>query len=260
MTVPSPRGGAHAYYQDDTPRGNQEWQAFGCRGEVRSARGYLRLYEGGAERLASALQFTPPGIAPFPADLFEAMGVEAPRIPSVEEPRVSSIEAPRMPSDEAPYTLRATTPDDLPDLATVFPGGRNNALFGHVRYWAYAQDRGADLNDWAVRVGRIASQFNESLPVPLPAKEVSKLARSVASWAWACGGPMDHTPEAQRRRGLKSGRVRRAARRKRDRAIVEAVEAGQSMCSVADDYGLSPSTVMRIVRRGVLREPITCRE
>ena len=49
---------------------------------------------------------------------------------------------------------------------------------------------------------------------------------------------MDHTPATQRRRGLKSGRVRRAATRERDRAIVEAVEAGQSMRSVAKAYGL----------------------
>lgn len=244
VTVPSPRGGAHAYYQDDTPRGNQEWQAFGCRGDIRSAHGNLRLYEGGAERLASALRLTPPGTAPFPADLFEAMGVEAPHF---------------LP-DEAPRAFRARAPDDLPDLATVLPGGRNNAQFGHVRFWAYAQDKGADLDAWADQVSRIASQFNESFPIPLAAKEVSKIARSVASWNWAGGGSMDHTPEAQRRRGLKSARVRRAAARKRDRAIVEAVEAGRSMCSVAKECGLSPSTVMRIVRRGVLREPITARE
>ena len=252
VTVPSPRGGAHAYYQDDTPRRNQEWQAFGCRGDIRSARGNLRLYEGGAERLASALRLTPPGTAPFPADLFEAMGVEAPHFLPDEAPHKLLVESPR--------TFRARTPDDLPDLATVFPGGRNNALFGHVRFWAYAQDEGADFDAWADRVSRIASQLNESFPVPLAAREVSKIARSVSSWTWAGGRAMDHTPDAQRRRGLKSGRVRRAATHKRDRAIVEAVEAGQSMRSVAEEYGLSPSTVMRIVRRGVLREPVTGRD
>ena len=243
VTVASPRG-AHAYYQDDTPRGNERWQAFGCQGEVRSARGYLRLYEGGAERLASALRRTPSGTAPFPADLFEVMGVEAPRMLPVEAPRI----------------FRVRAPDDLPILTNVRPGGRNNALFEHVRYWAYPQGKGKNLDVWAERVERIASQFNELFPVSLAAGEVNKLAWSVASWTWSGGGPMDHSPAAQRRRGFKSGRVRRAATRERDRAIVEAVEAGHSMRSVAKKYGISPSTVTRIVRRGLLREPITGRE
>ncbi|MDE0212436.1 MAG: hypothetical protein OXJ64_21460 [Boseongicola sp.] len=113
VTVPSPRGGAHAYYQDDTPRRNREWQAFGCRGDIRSAHGNLRLYESGAERLASALRLTPPGSEPFPADLFEAMGVEAPHFLPDEAPHKLLVESPR--------AFRARTPDDLPDLATVFP-------------------------------------------------------------------------------------------------------------------------------------------
>ena len=34
-------GGVHLYYGDDQARGNQNWQAAGCSGEVRSAKGYL---------------------------------------------------------------------------------------------------------------------------------------------------------------------------------------------------------------------------
>ena len=240
VTLPSPRG-HHCYYEDHEGRGNKRWRAFGCRGEVRSARGFLRLYDGGADRLAGALRATPPGAAPFPSDLFEAAGVEAPRTLPVEAPRVFQVK----------------TPDDLPDLATVQPGGRNNALFDHLRFWAYAQDKGANLDSWSARVRRIAAQLNARIPTPLPDDEAHRVAWSVASWTWAGGGPVDHSPAAQRRRGLKSGRVRRAATRERDRAIVEAVEAGQSVRSVAKAHGLAPSTVMRIVRRGVLREPIT---
>ena len=40
--LPTPRG-RHAYYDDDTPRGNAKWTARGCSGEVRSARGYVIL-------------------------------------------------------------------------------------------------------------------------------------------------------------------------------------------------------------------------
>ena len=188
VTLQSPRG-HHCYYEDCEGRGNANWDAFGCQGDVRSARGFLRLYEGGAERLASALRTTPSGTAPFPADLFEAMGVEAPRMLPVEAPRI----------------FRVRAPDDLPILTSVRPGGRNNALFEHVRYWAYPQDKGKNLAAWVERVERIASEFNELFPVCLAAGEVNKLAWSVASWTWSGGGPMDHSPAAQRRRGIRSG-------------------------------------------------------
>ena len=228
VTVASPRG-AHAYYEDITPRGNERWQAFGCQGEVRSARGYLRLYEGGAERLASAIRTTPSGTAPFPADLFEAMGVEAPRMLPVEAPRI----------------FRVRAPDDLPILTSVRPGGRNNALFEHVRYWAYPQDKGKNLDAWAERVERIASQFNELFPVSLAAGEVNKLAWSVASWTWSGGGPMDHSPAAQRRRGFRSGSVRRAATRERDKAMAAMRDDGASWRQIGAAFGVSHMTAKR---------------
>ena len=232
VTVASPRG-AHAYYEDITPRGNERWQAFGCQGEVRSARGYLRLYEGGAERLASAIRTTPSGTAPFPTDLFEVAGVEAPRRLPVEAPRV----------------FRVQTPDDLPDLAAVRPGGRNNALFDHVRFWAYPQDKGTDLDSWSARVRRIAAQLNACIPEPLPDGETCKIAWSVASWTWAGGGPMDHTPATQRRRGLQSGRVRRAATRARDREMANMRDNGASWRKIGAAFGVSHMTAKHAVER-----------
>ena len=89
-TLDSPRG-HHCYFQDDRPRRNATWAAHGCGGEVRSAKGFLRLYEGGAERLAHALAVTKDGTAPFPADLFAAAGVDAPRSLPVEGPRVFRV-------------------------------------------------------------------------------------------------------------------------------------------------------------------------
>ena len=240
-TLPSPRG-HHCYYEDGQGRGNAKWQAFGCRGEVRSARGFLRLYRGGADRLASALRLTPPGSAPFPADLFEAAGVEAPRNLPVESPRVFRVKA----------------PDDPPDLETVQPGGRNNALFDHVRFWAYPQDKGADLDSWSARVRRIAAQMNARIPKPLPDDEVRRLAWSVASWTWSGGGPVDHSPAAQRRRGLKSGRLRRAATRERDKAMAAMRARGASWRAIGAAFGVTHMTAKRAVERAqVYREPIT---
>ena len=241
VTLQSPRG-HHCYYEDCEGRGNANWDAFGCQGDVRSARGFLRLYEGGAERLASALRTTPSGTAPFPADLFEAMGVEAPRMLPVEAPRI----------------FRVRAPDDLPILTSVRPGGRNNALFEHVRYWAYPQDKGKNLAAWVERVERIASEFNELFPVCLAAGEVNKLAWSVASWTWSGGGPMDHSPAAQRRRGIRSGSVRRAATRERDKAMVAMRDDGASWRQIGAAFGVSHMTAKRGVERAkVYREPIT---
>ena len=49
--------------------------------------------------------------------------------------------------------------------------------------------------------------------MPLPAHEVVVMALSVATWCWSGGGArwhFDHSREVQRRRGIKSGQVRRA--------------------------------------------------
>ena len=231
-TLESPRG-HHPYYQDDRPRGNASWAAHGCRGEVRSAKGFLRLYEGGAERLAHALAITKDGTAPFPADLFAAAGVDVPRSLPVEGPRV----------------FRVRAPADLPALEDVQVGGRNVALFNHLRFWAYAQNKGTDLYRWRDRARRIALDMNARFPQPLPEDEVFKAAWSVASWTWSGGGPMDHSPAAQSRRGIRSGVSRRSATWDRDVAIVAAVRCGATMRAVAREHGLSVGGVHYIVAR-----------
>ena len=45
--------------------------------------------------------------------------------------------------------------------------------------------------------------------MPQTEAEIRTLAYSVATWIWDGGGPLDHSIEAQARRGRKSGRVRR---------------------------------------------------
>ena len=232
VTLQSPRG-KHCYYEDHRGRGNKRWQRFGCRGEVRSARGFLRLYEGGADRLASALRTTPAGSTAFPADLFDAAGVDLPRTLPVERARA----------------FKVRVPDDLPALETVREGGRNVALFDHVRFWAYVQDKGVNLDSWSARVRRIAAQCNARFPDPLPDDEVRRLAWSIASWTWAGGGPVDHSPAAQRRRGLKSGKVRRAKVADRDAAILEDRTAGMTMRAIAHKHRVGKSTVHRVLSR-----------
>ena len=77
--IPSKRrGGRHAYYDDDKPRGNADWALHGCSGQVRGGRGYVILHEpDGPERLAEALKRRSPGRAPAPRDLWDHAGLGA---------------------------------------------------------------------------------------------------------------------------------------------------------------------------------------
>ena len=46
-------------------------------------------------------------------------------------------------------------------------------------------------------------------PEPLLKDEAVSLGYGVSTWTWRGGGPVDHSSETQRRRGVKSGKVRR---------------------------------------------------
>ena len=135
---------------------------------------------------------------------------------------------------------------------------RNVTLFDSVRFWAYSVPRGQDLEAWTRRVRIHALEQNRRFPEPLDASEVKATAYSISTWCWSGGGArwhFDHSSAAQRRRGLKSGKVRRARNTERDAAIVAAVEAGQSMRSVAREHDLDYRAVWHVVNRGVMNEP-----
>ncbi len=54
---------------------------------------------------------------------------------------------------------------------------------------------------------------------------------------------------ARREAGLSSGRARRRATAQRDARIIQAIQAGQSMRSVARAHGLTRQAVRHILRR-----------
>ena len=102
-----------------------------------------------------------------------------------------------------------------------------------------------------------ALEQNRRFPEPLDESEVKQTAYSISTWCWSGGGArwhFDHSSAAQRRRGVKSGKVRRARNAERDRTIVAAVKAGQSMRAVAREYGLYLRSVQNIMGR-VTNEP-----
>ena len=239
VVLPSRRpGGRHLYYRDNNPRRNSKWDEFGCRGEVRSGSGYLVLWHDGAERLAEELQANRPG-GRFPADLFEAVGVT---LPTLYAPRE------RGPAVTAPGAVV------LPMLEVVQEGDRNDALFDTVRYWAYTQERGDDLERWADRVRAYATAHNRRFPDPLTVDEhgrdeVRRIAWNVASWTWSGGGPFDHSPAAQRRAQEFQARSRRRENADRDLAILQDHVDGYSQRAIAKRHGVSRRAVRNVLER-----------
>ena len=171
-TLDSPRG-YHCYFGDDTPRGNTAWRGFGCSGDVRSANGFLRLYPGGPDILASAMTHTDPADCLFPADLFDAAGVPESRSVPIEPATVHLIAPPK----------------NLAQLETAREGDRHKLLFDHLRFWAYRTDKGKDLGAWADQCAGVAAAMHRRIPVIAGQRaysldEALRTAWAVASWTW----------------------------------------------------------------------------
>ena len=233
-----------------TPRrgGNGKFDtgADGCSGEIRGARGYLILHPGGDKKIARALQSGQQlSLFPFPAELL--LSHEAELVYPVRR------------------DLRLVEPHGVasPKLEGVYPGARGESLFLVVRLWAYKRRRGADLRAWCRRVRDFTLESNTRFPQPLTEREAAAAAYSVATWVWSQfneikpskgKGPLDHSSIAQSWRGTWGGRASGASRRRatqaRDRAIIQAVERGESMRAVAAEHGITEGSVRWIVARG----------
>ena len=154
------------------------------------------------------------------------------------------------PSDQSRQTWAAAAA--ALELETIQRGRRNLKLFDAVRFWAYSVPRGDELEAWTRRVRVYALEQNRRFPAPLDASEVKATAYSISTWCWSGGGSrwhFDHSSAAQRRRGIKSGKVRRARNTERDAAIVAAVRAGHSMRKVAREWHLTNRGVRYLVTR-----------
>ena len=196
------RGGEHLYYGDDEERGNQDWQANGCSGQVRGSKGFLILHKNGDKNIAHAiLSGRQMNLWPFPAEL---LGLHEAGLIVPNPAKLHAVE----PHGKASEKLEA-----------VHPGARGESVFLVVRQWAYKQRRGPDLRAWCRRVSDFALESNHRLPIPLSEHEAAAIAYSVATWIWSRlneivpskgKGPLDHSSIAQSWRGTWSGASRRA--------------------------------------------------
>ena len=242
-------GGKHLYYSDTEGRGNSQFEVYGCAGEVRSAAGYLILWRDGAGRLADALSDPWARARSWPLDLFEAVGLPPVAPAAADLPIVKSSAADRCRAEWSAAAAGAAG-----DLETVGRGSRNCRLFDAVRFWAYSVERGPNLHAWLRRVRVHALGLNRCFGMPLDEREAIRTAYSISSWCWSGGGArwhFDHSTAAQRRRGVKSGKVRRQGTELRDAGIRSAVRNGCSMREVGREFGLTAGAVHHICRRGV---------
>ena len=163
---------------------------------------------------------------------------------------------------EAPYTLAElgeVIPKGwrMPPKPTT-PEGRNCALFrGAMRWfgkpsnWEASTDLGDVLawveqafREWYGRHGAIRDWHRN---------ECQWIAKSVVRYCrrnLASGDTQKTFSFIQAERGRKSGTKRRGRTAERDAEIVARVEAGESMRSVAHEFGLDESTVRHVARRG----------
>ena len=236
-------GGEHFYYRDDMPRGNQQWSAFGCSGEVRSAKGYLILYRDAPVLLAHALA-NDKADCPFPAGLLEY--VEPVDVGSLDGVMLDDLD-----SADSPQ-LRLLVPG-APVLERVQKGRRNIALFDAVRFWSYGAARGyASYEDWLRAVEIRALAENRRFPEPLTERHARSTAYSIAVWTWTAyrsGYGRGWTMEQRRRGGENKARRLRYDNRERDMRIVHLWEAGQSVRQISATVGLSKTAVHHVVRR-----------
>ena len=126
--------------------------------------------------------------------------------------------------------------------------GRNCDVFSHCMKWA-----GSPANLGAPVLAE-AHQANDGFEFPLDPPEIGGIVRSVERYRrrWIKQGRFYSKAEQTawgRKRGIRSGQARRKRTQDRDQAIVQAVVSGQSMRSIAREYGLHHRAVEKIAAR-----------
>ena len=231
-----PRPGLHFYYHDDVERGSPIWDWRSVGGEAKSAKGYAVVYPGEEQFLLNAL--------------------DRPRTRTIEE-LIDQIQLPLWPIDQlrpSPAPSKA-----LPAVAQGFrfaPSVRR-AQGQHQRHITLmdltltALGRAVDMRGNFTSTLSLMLRYNAEFPEPLADGEVERLCPYFVEYSrhWE---NQPHTPQflaRQRRKGLRSGVVRRDAVWARDVAIRVSRESGVSIKDLMLMFDLSHTSIKRITAR-----------
>lgn len=213
----------HMYVLHPKKRENGHFRAFGVRGQIRSANGYMILWGKAVVQLADAMKLVDSRWEKKRGrpDFFdeEAIKSGAQVITKASKKKQDKTRPPKG------YRRKQGGLGD-PDpkkLARTKVGARNETLFHTLRHWAYRQRRGKDELEWNERVEKMATWIAGHFETPLDPREIMATAASVANFCWTKldeiaprhsnpdGSPI--SPEEQARRGKLSGQARRSKSR-----------------------------------------------
>ena len=150
---------------------------------------------------------------------------------------------------DSPRPAGRTPRKPNPVLADAVKGERNATLLASLLAAAATEVwEHLDQQSFYQELRQIAFGYSDQMADPEPARKVEGTARSVADWTWNVYRQRAD-PNAQRRRGIASGRARRDATMERDGRIQRHVDMGFSKPQVARSQNVSLSTVHRVSAR-----------
>lgn len=219
----------HLYYTDIKPRDNQKWEAFNCSGDIRSGNGYLILHKNAAIYVAKSLRVQLE--FPFPGFLARLSDEKTCRI-----------------SEQYAYN----------DLEHVQVGSRNNELFKVMQKFRSLQwSNGIRGKDELIKSCHdFAHKQNMRFRDPLPKQEVNELSFHAATsyHKFMVGRVLDRSMEAQRRRGLVSGRKRQLISMEHKFKAITMRDDGYTVPEIARHLGLSRQHIYKLFAQQNLRK------
>lgn len=233
------RRGVHGYFDASPEAFNRRtFDAGYAKGDViQGPRAYVKLHHDGDVVLAKTLGTGRHARLDLQLEMF------------------APAEKPRKVPEKATRTKEGTRQDIATSviLEEVLPGARYLSLYDSVRFWAYAQDRGTDYDAWIARCQSWARherlRFRDL--TDFPEAEANRIGYYIGKWVWTeytGHRKHDHSTEAQRRRGLRSGKSRRQRMETRKALAISMKAQGYPNRDIAEVLGTTTRTVRTYLR------------
>ena len=235
---------------------------------------FLVLYDDNAQRLLQALSSsrTP---NPFPDDLYPRVADPVATTPTTEDgdPLVAHLDLPVATGAHLRYHGREdgmfhiARPYAYAYIRAHYRPNEPHSTFSINQFYQYMVGvltpihatipySLAAIEGCGDGCNRCAARLRPDVPI-LPKHTIASTAKSTTQWSWShrdelVGHVAYHHPpttQEQSRRGIKSGKVRRAMTRDRNARILHQASQGHTYNEIARNEKVSPSTVCRVVHR-----------